>query len=102
MEQRKETGAHDREDGHRLCKPVDRRTPVLLHEQENCRDQGSGVTDTDPPDEVDDCKAPGDRVVDTPDSRTLDQEIEDVDYQELQYQERGRKADSPSLRRLEL
>ena len=54
------------EDGHRLGKAVDGCAPFLAEEQEDGRDQRSGVANADPPDEVDDSETPGDGVVEPP------------------------------------
>jgi hypothetical protein len=51
---------------HGFGETVDRIAPRLIQQQQNRRDQRSGVADTDPPDEVDDREAPADRNVDTP------------------------------------
>ena len=53
---------------HRLGKAVDRSPPVLLEQEQDRRDQRPGMADPDPPDEIDDRKAPHHRDVDSPDS----------------------------------
>ena len=68
VEQREHPGAGHGEQRHRLGEPVDRRPPLLLHQQQDRRDQGPGVADPDPPDEVDDREAPHHRAVQTPDA----------------------------------
>ena len=69
VEEREQQGAHDREQGHRLGEAVDRRAPLLLEQQQDGGDQGAGVADTDPPDEVDDVEGPADRDVVPPGRR---------------------------------
>ena len=44
-------------------------------QQQDRRDQRAGVADADPPDEVDDGEAPGDRDVDAPDADALDEQV---------------------------
>ncbi len=77
MQDRKHPGASDGEQGHRLGEPVDRGSPLLPHQQKNRGDQSAGVTDSDPPDKIDDGKAPRDRDVDPPDPGALEQQVPD-------------------------
>ena len=80
VQQREQPGAGDGEQRHRLGEAVDRRAPLLLQQQQDRRDQRAGVADADPPDEVDDREAPGDRDVDAPDADALDEQIGDRDH----------------------
>ena len=56
--------AHDGEDRHRLGEAADRHAPLLPEQEQDRGDQRAGVTDADPPDEVDDGEAPADGNVD--------------------------------------
>src|SRR5262249_37656871 len=67
VDQGEQAGLHHREDGHGFGEAFDGRTPTLLEEKQDGRDQSSGVADTDPPDEVDDGESPADGNVDAPD-----------------------------------
>src|ERR1044071_6134318 len=58
--------AHYREDGHRFCRTVDRHTPFLTEQEKYGRDERSGVTDTDPPNEVGNIPGPAYGSVSTP------------------------------------
>ena len=71
VDQREQARGHDREDRHGLGGPVDGGAPALAEEVENRRDEGSGVPDADPEDEVRDIDAPADRVVDPEDPDPL-------------------------------
>ena len=57
------------EQRHRLSKPVDRIAPLLSEQKQDGGNQGPGVANADPPDEIDDGKAPADRDVDSPNAR---------------------------------
>ena len=56
------TGAHDSENRHSLGRTIDRRTPFLTQQTENRGDQGAGVTNTNPEDEINDVPRPVDRI----------------------------------------
>ena len=71
--------AHHGEDGHRLRRTIDRGTPLLAEQKEHRRDQRTGVTDTDPEDEVDDGPGPANRVVVAVDTDTGGQQDVDGD-----------------------
>ena len=68
VQDRHETGHRDGEDRHGLGEAVDRRAPVLAQQQQERGDEGAGVADADPPDEVGDGEGPGNRNVDAPDA----------------------------------
>jgi len=82
VDDRKERGAGHGEDRHRLGETADRIPPALFEEQQNGRDQRTGVADTDPPDEVDDREAPRDRHRNGPDA---DAHQEQPKYRHQQY-----------------
>ena len=67
-------------------------------QQQNRGDQRAGVADADPPHEVDDREAPGDRDVDAPDADAHVEEPADRDDQHLQQREAGQEADPPAAR----
>src|SRR5579862_8447111 len=62
----------------------------------SCRNQRSGVADSNPPHKVCDREAPRNRNVHSPDAHALDQQVTDRDQQHHQECERNRKADQPS------
>ena len=64
VDQREEAGGHDGEDGHRLGRAGDGVAPFRPHQVQDGGDQGAGVGDPDPEDEVGDVGAPADRVAD--------------------------------------
>ena len=69
VDQREDPRASHREQSHRLGETVDRRTPVLLEQQQDGRDQRARVADADPPDEVDDRETPAHGNVQAPNAR---------------------------------
>ena len=79
MQERKQARAGHGEQRHRLGESIDRGPPVLLEQQEDRRDQGAGVADPDPPDEVDDREAPHHRDVDPPDADAADTRARAID-----------------------
>jgi hypothetical protein len=68
VNQREHACADHGKDSHGLGEAVDGVAPALLEEQENGGDEGAGVADADPPDEVDDGESPGHGLGDGPDS----------------------------------
>ena len=58
VEEREHPRLDDGEERHRLGEAVDARAPLLLEQEQDRRDERAGVTDADPPDEVDDREAP--------------------------------------------
>ena len=99
MQQREHRGAGHGEKRHRLGETIDRGAPFLIEQQENGRDQGSGVTDTDPPNEVDNVERPTDRLIVSPHPDTVGEEPNDREHQQLRDHERDTKPDEPSKRR---
>ena len=81
MNQREHAGADHGKDRHGLGKAADGVAPGLLEEQENGGDQGSGVADTDPPNEVDDREAPRDGLSNGPDADALEEQPGDRNQQ---------------------
>ena len=58
MQDGKAARLNHREERHPFGESVDRRPPAHLEEQEDGRDERPGMTDPDPPDEVDDREGP--------------------------------------------
>src|SRR5271167_569831 len=77
MDQREKTGASHGKEGHGFGETIDRSAPLLIQEIKNGGDQRSGVTDTDPPDEIDDGEAPANGNVDAPNSDAFDDQPAD-------------------------
>jgi hypothetical protein len=65
------SGANHRENRHGLCSAVHPRAPALAEQQQDGRNQRTGVTDTDPPNEVGDVPCPVDGTVQRPIRRYL-------------------------------
>ncbi len=72
VDDRVHAGHGHREQGHGLGEAVDRGAPPLLEEEQDGADQGAGVADADPPDEVGDVEGPADRDVVAPDADALE------------------------------
>ena len=81
VNERKHAGADHGKDGHGLGEAADGVAPALLEQQQDGRDQRAGVADADPPDEVDDGKAPGNRLGDGPDAGALEEQPGKGDHQ---------------------
>ena len=58
------------------------------------------MTDTDPPNEVDNSKRPADRLIISPDSDTCDEQIGDRQQKQLRDEKRDAETDKPVKRRL--
>ena len=71
VQDRQQARHRDGEERHRLGEAVDRRAPLLAQQQQERGDERAGMADADPPDEVGDREAPGDRDVDAPDADAL-------------------------------
>ena len=80
--------AHDREDGHRLRRAVDRGAPFLPEEEEDRRDERPGVPDADPEHEVRDVPRPADGDVESPDADPLPEEPRDRHAEKAEERER--------------
>ncbi len=99
MQQWEQPGAGDGEERHRLGEAVDRRAPRLVQEKQDGRDQRPGVTDANPPHEVDDGESPGDGDVDAPDAYALVEQVADGKQQQHDEGEGEAEADPPAARR---
>jgi hypothetical protein len=71
----------------------------LVEQQQNRRNQCSGVSDTDPPNKVDDVERPADRLVVAPDSDTGRDQIENREQKYLGDEKRDGETDEPAERR---
>jgi hypothetical protein len=100
VEDRIHTGLGHGEKRHRFGEAVDRSTPALSQQKQDRGDQCSCVTDTDPPDEVENVDAPGDGNVDAPQSDTDEQQVRHRQQHQLKQRKRDRKAEEPRQRRL--
>src|SRR5277367_3395174 len=100
VNQREQTGADHGKDGHGFSEAVDRVAPALLKEQQNGRDQRSGMADTDPPHKVDDGEAPRHRLRDTPDTGAAQEEPGNRDEQHRGPASSQHKAAKPAERRM--
>src|SRR5271170_8080325 len=98
MNQREKAGAGHGEERHSFRKTVDRCAPLLIEQKENGGNQSSGVADTDPPDEVDDRKAPADGNVDAPDADALHDQVADGDVQHAKNAEGKKETRVPAER----
>ena len=100
VDEREHAGADHGEDGHGLGEAADGVAPGLLEEQQNGGDQGAGVADTDPPDEVDDGEAPGHRLRDGPDANALEEEPGNRNEQHRCARARDAEDGQPAQRRV--
>ena len=80
-------GLGHRKQRHGFSETVDRRAPLLSQQQQDRGDQGAGVTDSDPPDEVENVDSPGDGNVDAPESDTDKEKVRDRQQQQLEEDE---------------
>src|SRR5690349_8989655 len=97
MEQRKQAGANDREQGHGFGKPVNRGPPFLKEEKQDGGDERAGMSNADPPNEVRDGKAPGDRDVNSPNPRAAIKQVANCHAKDQEQREGGRKSDEPEF-----
>ena len=100
MKHGKDTGASHSEERHRLSEAIDGLAPRLVQQEQNCRDQRPGMADTDPPDEIDDVESPSNRNVDTPDSDTPSQQVNQRKQQRHRSYETHTEQQEPLNRRL--
>ena len=94
VDPRERQGAHDREDGHRLRRAVDRGAPFLAEEEEDRRDERPGVPDPDPEHEVRDVPRPADGDVEAPDADPLPEQPRDRHAEKAEERE-GRDEEEP-------
>ncbi len=94
VDPRERQGAHDREEGHRLGRTVDRGAPGLAEEEEDRRDERSGVPDPDPEHEVRDVPRPADGLVEAPDADPLPEQPRDR-HAEKAEEPQGRDEEEP-------
>ena len=84
--------------GHRFRKTINGRAPLLPEQEQNCRDQRARMTDSDPPDEIQNIHSPGDRNVDTPKPNAFEEELRNRQEHQLEEDKRDRKPDEPAGR----
>src|SRR4051812_43561228 len=96
MNQWEHSGASHGKQRHGFGETIDRVTPVLLEQKKDGGDQGSGVADTNPPYEIDDCKSPAYGNVDAPDPCATEEQVGDGKPQHVQQSERDQEADQPA------
>src|SRR5262249_28037878 len=98
VDEREDAGASYREKSHRFRETVDGSAPLLIQQEQDGGNQRAGVADTDPPDEIDDRKAPANGNVDAPDADALDDEPGDSNGQQHHDGEGEAKAGEPAHR----
>ncbi len=98
VDQREHRGAQHGEDRHGFGEAADRHAPLLPEEQQNRRDQGAGVADADPPDEVDDVEGPADRDVVAPDPDAPEEQIAERQVQSAEQRQPDQEAEHPAER----
>src|SRR6185295_16441835 len=91
-----------REKRHGFSKTVYGRAPLLAQHQQDRGYQRAGVTDADPPNEVEDVHAPGYRLIHSPKTDAHKKQLRDRQQQQLEKDERDRKTDKPPDRRASL
>ena len=102
MNGRKDTGTHHGENGHGFRRTIDRCPPLLPQEKENGGDQRSGMTNTDPPNKVNNSPAPSDGMIQPPDTDTGGNEVTDHDETDQRGRHTDQKGNPPPSRRLVL
>lgn len=100
MDERKDAGAHDGEQRHRLGRAIDRRTPFLQEKKQDGGNQRASVPDSDPEDKVGDVKRPADGSVQTPGADTGGNLVGDGDKAKQERCRRNAESAPPQLRGL--
>ena len=98
---REERRGDDREDGHRLGRPVDAGAEARSEEEQNRADEGTGVTDTDPEHEGRDVHAPEHRRVVPGDAHAVLELVGPAVDAEAENTQVNQEDDGPESRRLE-
>src|SRR6185312_16161805 len=101
MQYRKQAGLEEREEGHRLGESIDARTPLLLEEQQERRDERPGVADSDPPNEIRDGEGPRHRNVVSEGADAREKDIKDANEELERDEPRDDDAGLQPLRRFE-
>jgi hypothetical protein len=101
VENRKEPGRHDGEDGHRLRASVDRRSEPCAEQVQNGRDQRPRVTNAHPENEGDDVHPPHDGRVVPGDAEARIDLVDPGRCADDQEQDRRAEADEPGDRRMQ-
>src|SRR6185312_1515611 len=84
MEQREDGGAGYGENCHRFSGAVNSRSPLLAEKKQNGGNQGAGVADTDPPDEVGNVPGPSGGTIVSPDADAAGHQISQAGEQQQQ------------------
>src|SRR4029078_5366614 len=92
------TSLCDGEESHRFRKSIDRRSPLLTKQEKNRGNQCARVTDSDPPNKVEDVDAPRDRNVHAPKADTYKNQVDDRQQHQLEKRKGNRKAKEPRQR----
>ena len=100
MNRRKDQCTHHGKKGHGLRRTIDGRSPLLPEEKKNGRNKRSGMTDSDPENEVDDCEPPADWIIQSPDAYPIPKQVGDHNNQDHQQHIRDAESPPPSPRRL--
>jgi hypothetical protein len=95
MQQRKHPGTGDGKERHRLGEAVDAGPPILPHQVKHCADESAGMSDADPPDEIDDGESPGDGNIDAPDSYAAKKKVGDCSGEDHDQQKGDGKSELP-------
>ena len=98
MQQWKKTGASDRKKRHRFGETIDRSAPMLKHQKQDRGNEGSGVSDPDPPHEIYNRKSPRDRNIDSPNPNSADEQPRDGKEKNHEQSERNGESDPPRPR----
>ncbi len=96
MQQRKHPRASHRKQRHGLGKSIDRGAPFLTQQKKNRGNQRPGVPDSNPPDEIDDRKAPADGNIDAPYPHADRQQPSHRVQKHHQQRERDGEAEEPA------
>ena len=99
MDARENRRANDREKRHRFGGAVDRGAPFLPKQKQDGGNQGAGVTDTDPENEVGDVPGPADRMIQSPGADAGGDLVAEAEETKRRDRCRDRERDPPPARR---
>ena len=91
------SGGHG-EQRHGFGETVDRIAPLLTEQKQDGGDERPGMTDADPPDEVDNGEAPSDRDGHAPDADSFEEEVSDGEQHHHGEHEADAESDEPAVR----
>ena len=75
MEQRKDSRAGNGKNRHRFSRAINGRSPFLPQQKQNCGDERTGVSDTDPPDEIGNVPGPAGGTIVAPDANAAGHQV---------------------------